>query len=1002
MSTNIRLYQAAGFEDCWRHVIEPWFRKKISSASQSSSERPSVVVVPNQAYAAFLKQKALGAGLPLFAIHFWSPGNLREFLLKASPVGSRKRLALREDLLLFMAVAAAEWGQGEGEPFLEILEQQPDALVRTLDKLKAAGHDSKSLDGELWAGVAYRYEKLLAQSGLQTTQEADWRLCGKRISASKPIDSMLMTGFSARNWEWLALLRAGCAHASEALVCLPLARENQPERIWTGAWEQFFGGAETVSAAEPAIDFSYSGLCLNFSMDLPGAPEHSSMDFYLAENVRREAEIMTACACSYLQDPKCVRLGILAPSGSILGREVASRLARLDIPFLDNIGYFPAQSKRQSLLNRWLDFQWDQSLPSFHIFLRFRRNLEMDPPKLFRSAERDLKEAAKVLLIVHLSVIRSWLSEHRTEGKGLEILNQWPALPSLDSFSGFLQASEGPLERLGWKSEMEFLAARAEPLKKALIKPVKRSVFLRWLGDILQTPGLTRHTCGKQDFSPLHLLTYEQAEGQDFSHLILGGLNHGLWPPEPPISPYLSDERLEALNKNSLAQGSQGEGHLTVKNKCGLLLGPGDQRQLSRDAFGGLLESTTLRLAATASLKAEDDFSRAATPSELYLKLYRADTGGHLDDKAMAQLASATRHWLPPFPQSGRVSLEATDRQRFLRAHNARRNKEKPFGEFEFAYREPPPGGLALSCKDWESVLTRPASVWMNTILGIRQAVDFSEPNNWPLTIGTWVHDWLSLGQAALEAESMFVSFPQDGGWARHVEEKAYLLKKAVNEAYQKAGRTLPDWWISGWSQALRIAAGLANSVDALEGWPYACSEWNLPPGTEFKLHPTEPTALPVSGRIDLLLSKNPLESPQSGSAWAGQTPLWVIDFKTGKDNPLRIRDLQKGKGLQVVLYALALHSLGAEDIGLSVLKPSDKLFNQLSWKELQDSELQPLWAVLPKMQRSGVLGMTGPVRSKYGVAVEYPMATLPLDTEMLRLKWEMTHPLFPSAKSSS
>ncbi len=1002
MSTSIRLYQASGFEDCWRHVLSPWFRKKHSPASLSSSKRPSVVVVPNQAHAAFLKQKALGAGIPLFAIHFWSPGNLREFLLKATRKNNHKRIAVREDLLLLMAVAAAEWGDGEGQPFLEILEKQPDELVRTLDKLKAAGHGSKSLNGELWAGVAFKYEKLLAEAGLQTTQQADWHLYGGRISTAKPIDSMLITGFSTRRWEWLALLRAGCARASEALVCLPLARDNQTERIWTGAWEEFLGGAETVPAAEPAIDFSFSNLCLNFSMDLPGAPEHSSVDFYLAENVCQEAEIITACACSYLQDPNCLRLGILAPPGSILGREVASRLARLEIPFLDNIGYFPAQSTRQSLLNCWLDFQRDQSLPSFHIFLRLRRNLEMDPPKLFRSAERDLKEAARVLLTGHLSVIHAWLSEHRPEGKGIEILSQWPALPPRDSFSGFLQASQGLIERLGWKSELEFLAARAEPLKKALIKPVKRSVFMRWLGEILQTPGRTRHNCGRQSLSPLHLLTYEQAEGQDFSHLILGGLNHGLWPPEPPISPYLPDERLEALNKSSLAQGAQGEGHLTVKNKRGLLLGAGELRQLSRDAFSGLLESATCRMAATASLKAEDDFSRAATPSELYLKLFRADTGGHLDNKAMGELASATRHWLPPFPQSDRGSINTKDRQRFLRAHHARRDKETPFGEFEFAFREPPPGGLALSCKAWESVLTRPASVWMNSILGIRQAVDFSEPNNWPMTIGIWGHEWLSLDQAASDAERMFASFPEKGGWAKQVDEKARWLKKAVNEAYQKAGRTLPDWWISGWSQALRIAAGLAKSVDALEGWPFAHSELNLPPGTAIELHPSQPSALPVSGHIDLLLSKKPLESPQSGCAWAGQTPLWVIDFKTGKDNPLRIRDLQNGKGLQVALYALALHSLGAEDVSLSVLKASDTLTNPLSWKELQDSEMQPLWALLSKMQRSGVLGMTGPVRSKYGVVVEYPLATLPLDTEMLRIKWEKTHPLLPAAKSSS
>ncbi len=998
MSSSIRLCQAAGFEDCWQQLLEPWFRIKVSTESMSSG-RPTVVIVPNQAYGAFLKQKVLNAGLPLFSIHFWSLGNLREFLLKTSRSGGDKRLALREDLHFFMAVAAAD-GEEE-EVFSEILEEQPDEFVRTLDMLKAAGHESKSLDGELWAEVASRYEKLLAHTGLQTSQEADWRLCRERATTGKLIDSMLIVGFSARHWEWLALLRAGCAHASETLVCLPLARDSQPERIWTGAWEEFFGEAETVPAAEPVVDFPFSGLCLNYSLDLPGAPENASGDFYLADHVRQEAEVITACACTYLEDPKCARLGILTPSGSILGREVASRLARLKIPFLDNIGHYPVQSTRQGLLNRWLDFQRDQSLPSFHMFLRSRRNLDLGSAKLFRSSERDLKEATRVLLTGHLGVIRSWLGKHRPEGNGFSVLNQWPALPPLDSFAGFLQASLGPLDRLGWKSELEILASRAEPLKKALVLPVKRSVFLRWLGDILRTPGRTRYSCGRQSLSPLHLLTYEQAEGQDFSHLILGGLNHGLWPPEPPLSPFLPDELLQALNRNSLAQGSQGEGHLAVKKDRSLLLGAGDLRQLSRDAFAGLLESTGCRLAATASLKAEDDFSRAAAPSELFLKLYRADTGGHLDDKTMAELAAATRQWIPPFPQTGRASIDTKDRDRFLRAHTARRNKKKPFGEFEFAYREPPPGGVALSCKNWETVLARPASVWMNTVTGIRKDADFSEPVNWPMTIGIWVHEWLGLDQDAADDDSMFTSFPLEGGWARQVDEKARRLQKAVREAYKKSGRTLPDWWISGWSQALRIASGLADSLDALEGWAFARSEWDLPPATEMDLPLTERNTLPVSGRIDLLLSQKPLESPQSERAWAGYTPLWVIDFKTGKDRPLHIKDLQKGKGLQVALYALALHSMGAEDVSLSVLKVSDALTNPLSWSELQATELRRIWAGLSHLQQSGVLGMTGPVRAKYGVSAEYPLATLPLDIETLRVKWEITHPLLPYTKSS-
>lgn len=1001
MSSNIRLFQAAGFEDCQYHVIEPWFRQKVHQSMRS--ERPMVVIVPTHAYAAYLKQKVVTIGLPILGIHFWSPGNLREFLFQSSKKSEAgaERLALGEDLHLLMAIAAGSsgiGGQGQEELLRRVLEERPGELARTMDQLKAAGHNSKSLNGEFWTQIFCKCEKLLAQTGILTIQEVDWRLAADENTYPKLIGSLLLTGFSARNWPLLPLLRAGCAYASEALVCLQMARESQAERLWIGTWEENYGEPELVPQAEPTENFSFSNLCLNFSMDLAGNPENAAAEFFLAANVREEADVITALACSYLSASDCERLVILAPPGSILGREVAARLARLGIPFLDNIGFYPAQSSRQSLLNRWIEFQRDQSLISFHLFLRLRRNLELDSPEFSRAAERDLKKAANILLSGNLDVLQSWLEEHLPQGEGAMILNNWPILSDRESFDGFVEASLESLEKLGWKSEMETLVNRAEPLKKALRGPIKRSIFLRWLGEILRTPGRTRHKCGRQSLSRLHLLTYEQAEGQSFSHVISGGLNHGLWPPESPISPYLSGDLLEALNRNSLTQGSQGEGHLIVKNNYGLLLSSRDLGQLSINAFGGLLESTQCRLAATASLAAEDDFSRPSLPSELFLKLYRADTGNQLDHRVMAELAAATRNWLhrfqPPYSQS--VSMTATDSKRFSQAHNARRNKENPFGEFEFAFREPPSGGLRLSCKDWESVLTRPASVWINAVSRTRKPVDFNEPINWPLTMGTWIHEWLGLDKANAGEESFMRAFPKEGEWGKQVTDKAEMLQEAVRRTYQQVGRTLPDWWESGWSQALRLAGNLAATLDFLEGWPFAASEWNLPGKTEVDFGLPNTAALPVSGRIDLLLSKETIGFPKSGKPWAEGRPLWVIDFKSGRDRPLRPGDLQKGKGLQVALYALALHSLGAEDVSLSLLKPGDNLSNPLSLNDLISPELHRLWSGLCNLQQNGALGMIGMVRAKYGAAVDYPIATLPLDAELLRVKWEKTHPLLP------
>jgi hypothetical protein len=46
-------------------------------------------------------------------------------------------------------------------------------------------------------------------------------------------------------------------------------------------------------------------------------------------------------------------------------------------------------------------------------------------------------------------------------------------------------------------------------------------------------------------------------------------------------------------------------------------------------------------------------------------------------------------------------------------------------------------------------------------------------------------------------------------------------------------------------------------------------------------------------------------------------------------------------------------------------------------------------------MQETGVFGMLGPVHRDFGFVRNYPVATLSIDPELLKAKWELTHPAF-------
>jgi hypothetical protein len=204
---------------------------------------------------------------------------------------------------------------------------------------------------------------------------------------------------------------------------------------------------------------------------------------------------------------------------------------------------------------------------------------------------------------------------------------------------------------------------------------------------------------------------------------------------------------------------------------------------------------------------------------------------------------------------------------------------------------------------------------------------------------------------------------------------------------------------MSGWGNALYLADCLAAKLAGLESdWTHMAPEWALDSPTKIQLSANE--SLRVRGRIDLILARG--ESNRSRLRFAD---LWIIDYKTGRLNALSWRErrskeastekfrklLIKGRGVQLALYALATHALGASNVQLSLLGLADELEPQF---RLADALAQKdFWRALYQMQETGGFGLVGPVHTEYGFAYDYPLATLAIDVDLLQEKWAMTHP---------
>jgi hypothetical protein len=298
------------------------------------------------------------------------------------------------------------------------------------------------------------------------------------------------------------------------------------------------------------------------------------------------------------------------------------------------------------------------------------------------------------------------------------------------------------------------------------------------------------------------------------------------------------------------------------------------------------------------------------------------------------------------------------------------------------------------SVSEFESLVKSPALVWLKKYLGVEGRED--ETNPWTAATGQWVHRWLSQ-LAGAGAEKIFVRIPDAAGIDQSIRTAAQEKHAEIERLSQSAGKTIPDWWISGWQNAFSLARLLGAKLATIEDWPWMAAEWSID-GDE-PVPVAEDTTLLFRGRIDLLLSRQEIRGLETDE-------LWIIDYKTGankkalapprEDTEKRKSQLHKkildGSALQLALYGLAARHLGARRVHLSLVSPAVKpVVPQLSIDQM-DAEAD-VFRELARIQQTGIFGMYGALRSAWTFTRAYPLATLAIDQEILEDRWELTHP---------
>jgi hypothetical protein len=997
---SARLYFTASVEEQWRALVGPWLREQAITAWKNP--KPTVILTPSRAESFYLRSRLVDEGVTFLGLRFWTPSDARKSLLAdlLPETGAPTQAELR-----LLARACAEKlirKSGSDKATLTSVIREPGAFLRAYDLLLGAGWDPAREGAVYGRDLAREFQLALTQHRI-ATQTGLHRELWKKTSSPREaaISNLLVVGFNATHWPLWDLLKATAFSAEEAVVALTEPRffAEEIDQLWISSWEEV-SRSEVIIPDGPTISSDdnppFANLVESYEKGESSFAPADGLSFCVTPDLASHIRAVILQTLDYLKRDSCTRLGIVFPEANALALGVAEELRRLGIPLDDGTGAWTPGLFEKRCWQSWLALQEEPGAPALIAWLRACEaqgvSSGLDGTVSALDAAKVLENALGETLIDDLPFLARHFEENARADHApavADFLRHRIALPETATFADFHTLTRRALKLLGWEAYRARLRLEPPEWLKATGQKLTRRTFLEWLRESTDSQTRTRGADGNHFYGKVHLLIYAQMTGQTWSHLILTGLNEGVWPRLFETGAFGSRHELIALNAQARSlnqlgaeQGGQGMGHETVSSDHGHCLLPLERQDLALRDLCTALESTSEAACLTALTTEE---GRSLLPNDFFNHAYQSQTGHVLDEEKFQRMANATRDWCRShdslFTTSSSTAASSIASTQI--AYAARRDASQPFGPYEFSYAQPPARPIQLWCKRWEQAWNHPAVVWLENIVG---ASPWPEGTlSWPRAVGTWVHRWLA---SALHEGQEKKSAPPELPvllWAAADREASALRKRA-----HEVGKPLYPWWDQVWAQARTVALGLAEAlVPHLDNHHFLC-EFRLPDNLLVALPGTNQPDFVLKGRIDLLLIEPGLIPYDLASADFSGCACWIIDFKTGSASSLSAKKIDEGKGLQPVLYGLAIRALSAASTTISLQTPDAPLQPQVRLDTAL--ETTSIFRSLDKLHREGVFGMRADSDNAYGYSPAYPMATRFVPSDILETKWELVH----------
>jgi hypothetical protein len=938
-NNQIRLFRFA--QDAWENGLRQWLQAHADVCLRGDE---AWMVLADAAQGAWMKRQALAENISLLGIKFLNAGSLRREL--SQKLGVDVRLLGRDSLEFLLKLEALEHQGAEARS----VALNPSSCLQALDDLGRAGWSGEEADiGEIPSPVR-NWLKVLVQSGAWTSS-IDRQLREK--SSSLAGESNLHLFFWAWDHEFCTekvLLEAALKFAVGVQIFLPLALQ-QAEYDWVEELEKLCG---TQHEECPASEFSTLNAHFVDYLSRKGEADANGElpRLLVGEKQADQLALIERQVVGWL--PLCgenERIGVVFPPASPQARVLVERLAGLGIPLLDEAGRRLAPDWNAVIQRKLAAYylhgrQVDDFLTLMTSLRQMQGERALEPIALRRTLHRHFARRPTRDVALLLASLPEDAPQILLETQGLvRTLGEWPEAGDWEELKLRWQRS---CERLMVGVEcLEPLWSRLDPVLLSRKKTISGRAFLEYIGQLLSPLRYVRDEAGNHAFAKVLVTTLAQAACQPWKHLIFADANEGRWPVLREENPFLNDALRKKLNHR------KGANHETLLTTVGLA-------RLEQRRLLDLLENCAGETLFTAVAFDEERPEQSLYPNEIALQLLMLESS---DEAVLKRWERKIQQGVPSLTAKSVVSpLAGAERQHLAKVATSRRAADVPFDEYSFCYSPELSGAKPWAVTALDKLKDFPAGSALELLFHVTSSENesFQRSENW--FAGILLHEWMR----RYFAEGV----PPLASLAERVQKIETELQREFAVGGSLWGETtfrLVRWALRECLQVLY--------VEGVEQWQYVVTEEQISGEIQ-----TAKGLLRLNGRMDLVLRDRP--------QWA-ESRVKIIDFKTGKREVPTLAKLANGEGLQFGAYLLLACNAVAGEVSVQCVSP--RLAGKRLLTEDDIETARQGVALAAERQNTLRFGIGARMRAEYGRSETLPLATLPIEPEIVKAKQALT-----------